>query len=123
MVKLSPEGGIVEGGYPASTSFGRWATEMNLQLAAGDRVLVASSDFFDRVRVDDYTRDAWFTYDFNGTVIPKATVFDITPQLAVHEGHLIRPPVVLPELPEELPSGKGEGEETLRWNSRPCHFS
>ena len=91
LAKISPDGGIVEGGYPnGHSSFGTWAADMYTLFRHGDRIIVAPTGYIDRVRVYDYADDEWFTITLGGNVYAKYSLVDITPYLSAFEGHFIQ---------------------------------
>ena len=91
MVKLSPQGDLVEGGYPdAGSSFNSWNTDMYVLLNTEDRLVVASSEPVNMVKVYDYYSGDWQTYELGGNLFEAYVLFDLTPYVQVHEGHLIR---------------------------------
>jgi hypothetical protein len=90
LVKITPDGGIVEGGYPnTDSSFNTWANDMYILFKHGDRILVASSDNFDMIKIYDYADDQWHTINL-GNIYPKYTLVDLTPYITKHEGNFIR---------------------------------
>jgi hypothetical protein len=90
MVKITPEGGIVEGGYPDShSSFGSWSNDIYTLFRLGDRIIIASNDYIDTLKVYDFTDDEWHIINLSGNVYQKYSLVDITPYISAHEGHLV----------------------------------
>ena len=91
LVKLSPSGGIVEGGYPnADSSFNSWANDMYTLFSHDDRILIAPTDYIDTVKIYDYADDQWHTINLGGNVYSKYSLVDVTPYISKHEGNFIR---------------------------------
>jgi len=91
IVKISPDGGIVEGGYPSGdSSFNSWSSDMFTLFRPGDRIIISPTDYIDTVRVYDYTDDREYTYNLGGNVYSKYSLADITPYISAHEGHFIK---------------------------------
>lgn|GEM_PF-2792775 len=90
MLKMTEQGGMVEGGYPdADSSFNSWAGDMYTLFRDGDRLLVAGTDYFDSAKIYNYNDGAWHDVYFDN-VFPSYSLTDLTPYLLEFQNKFIQ---------------------------------
>ncbi|MBI2549442.1 DUF2341 domain-containing protein [Candidatus Woesearchaeota archaeon] len=89
MVKKSPNGGMVEGGYAnTDASFGSWSSDLITFFGKDERLLLAPDESINLLQIYDYSDDQWYSYTLSNTY-PAYQIMDITSYLLDHENHLI----------------------------------
>jgi hypothetical protein len=75
IVKQTPEGGIIEGGYPGyGSSFTSWSTYVYTSILPGDSVYVAPEYDVNKIGIYNYSDSQWHYYNLSSTIAGYITL-------------------------------------------------